>query len=140
MKSRLLVVVSIALVTLGATNGSFAKDPPKSSLTEGAYYGFRGHIYDRSTIAHNFTLYWLEGAQPVEIASNTKIYRKARVARLDEVKSGDAVDGVGQVRKGKLIAVAVAFGDDGVRLPEEAKLPGVSLLPLAKIGHGGGAR
>ena len=101
-----------------------AKDPPKKEqLKEGAYYGFRGHIYDRSTIAQNFTLYWSEGSQPIQVAPETKIFRKGVPAALGSVKSGDAVDGIGRAQKGKLIAVAVAFGDDGVRLPESAKLP-----------------
>ena len=136
MRSRLTVVVSITLATLGLIALSLAKDPPKQQIKEGTYYGFRGHIFDRSTIAQNFTIYWSEGSQPVQVTPETKIFRKGVPAALGNVKSGDAVDGIGRAQKGKLIAIAVAFGDDGVRLPENAKPPGVSLLPLAKIEHG----
>jgi hypothetical protein len=130
MKMRLGVVMSITLAVLSAIEFAQAKEPPKKEqLVEGAYYQFRGHIYDRSTIARNFTLYWSEGSQPITVTSDTRIYRKGQVAPLEAVKSGDAVNGVGQVRKGRLIAVAVAFGDDGVELPASAKIPRSITLP-----------
>jgi hypothetical protein len=98
-------------------------------MVEGAFYQFRGHIYDRSTIARTFTLYWAEGSQPIIVTPGTKIYRKGRLAPLEAVKSGDAVFGVGQVRNKRLIAVAVAFGDEGVELPPSAKVPTSIVLP-----------
>jgi hypothetical protein len=118
MRSRLLLIVaSIAYATL-----SLAADQ-KSRLRDGAYYEFRGHLYDRSTIAHNFTLYWSAGSQPITVSRETKIYRRGQLASLESVKSGDAVCGVGQAKNGRLIAIAVAFGDDGVELPASAKVP-----------------
>lgn len=139
MRSRVwFVVASLAFALGGVSPDSLAKDPPKKDkVREGSYYEFRGHLYDRSTIAQTFTLYWSEGSQPINVSSDTKIYRKGVLAPLASVKSGDAVCGIGVVRKGKLIAVAVAFGDDGVELPDKAKPPGVSLLQLAPISHGG---
>lgn len=81
------------------------------------------------TIAHNFTLYWSAGSQPISVTRETKIYRKGQLAPLESVKSGDAVCGVGQARSGRLIAIAVAFGDDGVELPASAKVPSSITLP-----------
>ena len=124
MRSRLLLIfASIAFATL-----SLAADQ-KKGLRDGAYYEFRGHLYDRSTIAHNFTLYWSAGSQPISVTHETKIYRKGQLASLESVKSGDAVCGVGQARNGRLIAIAVAFGDDGVELPASAKVPSSITLP-----------
>src|SRR5450755_1865954 len=118
MRSHLrIIAVAVVLAGLATPNFSSAIEPKKKEkdqIKEGAYYEFRGHLYDRSTIARNFTLYWSEGSQPISVTPDTKIYRKGQPAPLDSVKSGDAVCGVGQVRNGKLIAVAVAFGDDGV--------------------------
>ncbi|MDQ6938661.1 MAG: hypothetical protein M3119_00730 [Verrucomicrobiota bacterium] len=124
MRSRLLMIVAwIACATL-----SLAADQ-KKGLRNGAYYEFRGHLYDRSTIAHNFTLYWSAGSQPIVVTGETRIYRKGQRAGLESVKSGDAVCGVGLARNGRLIAIAVAFGDDGVELPSSAKVPASITLP-----------
>jgi hypothetical protein len=101
----------------------------KSRIKEGAYYEFRGHIYDRSTIERNFTLYWGEGNQVIAVSRDTKIFRRGRPAQLNDVKSGDAVRGIGQVKNGKLIAYAVAFGDEGVELPASVKVPDSITLP-----------
>jgi hypothetical protein len=135
MRSRFPIIVAAgALAFFSASDFCPAKDPPRnetSRIRDGAYYEFRGHIYDRSTIEHNFTLYWSAGSQPISVTRDTKIYRKGVSAALESVKSGDAVCGIGQVRKGQLIAVAVAFGDDGVELPEKANLPRASMLPAA---------
>jgi len=121
-----MIVAAIAFVAVSPS--SVAADQ-KKRLRDGAYYEFRGHIYDRSTIAHNFTLYWSEGAQPITVTHSTKIYRKGQPALLESVKSGDAVCGVGQAKNGGLIAIAVAFGDEGVELPASAKAPASITLP-----------
>ena len=124
MTSRLLLII----VSIACATPSFAGDQ-KKGLRDGSYYEFRGHLYDRSTIAQNFTLYWSQGSQPITVTRDTRIYRKGRPASLESVKSGDAVCGVGQARNGRIIAIAVAFGDDGVELPASAKVPSSITLP-----------
>ena len=130
---RLLAVsvLGVSFLALG-TFAQKAEVPKTSQLREDAHYEFRGHIYDRSTIDRTFTLYWSEGSQPIMVSPQTKIFRHGKVAQLGQVKSGDAVRGVGVVKKGRLIAVAVAFGDEGVELPAALKVPEAITLPSTR--------
>lgn len=105
------------------------KKKDNAKIREGAYYEFRGHISDRDTIQRSFTLGWDKGSQKITVTSETKIFRQGRVARLEEAKAGDAVRGVGQAMKGNLVAVAVAFGSEGVELPRDIRIPDAITLP-----------
>jgi hypothetical protein len=122
-----LLNLAAFLASAPAQPGAAKQGGPR--IKEGAFYEFRGHIYDRSTIEHNFTLYWGQGRQVIFVSPDTKIFRHGRGAQLQEIKSGDAVRGVGQVKKGKLVAFAVAFGEEGVELPAGFKVPETITLP-----------
>lgn len=133
----LIGAVAIALLAAGVAGSTGEpKDSGKEStaIRESAYYEFRGHIYDRSTIDRSFTLYWGKGHQAVFVNSSTRIFRHGRVAQLQEVKSGDAVRGIGQVKNGRLTALIVAFGDDGVDFPPGVKVPESITLPPSSSG------
>lgn len=133
MRSRRFIAI-IALASSVATFPASAGEQKEKkddgpSIRENAYYEFRGHIYDRSTIDRSFTLYWGKGHQVIFVAPSTRIFRHGRAAQLQDVKSGDAVRGIGQVKNGKLTAFAVAFGDEGVELPPGLKVPESITLP-----------
>jgi len=66
--------------------------------------------------------------------SDTKIYRHGKGAKIEKVKAGEAVLGLGQARRGKLIAIAVAFGDEGVEFPQHVKVPDSITLPRTSEG------
>ena len=87
---------------------------------------------DRDTIANTFTLGWDKGSQIVAVTKDTKVFRHGHAAKLDDAKSGDAARGFGRVINGKLIAVAVAFGDEGVELPAGIKIPESITLPPSR--------
>ncbi len=124
-----LRVITILLV--GVAISAEAKDQAgeKSKVKEGAYYEFRGRMSDRDTLAQTFTLGWAKGSQLIVVARDTKVFRRGKAAKLDEAKSGDAARGFGRVINGKLVAVAVAFGDEGVELPAGIKIPESITLP-----------
>lgn len=134
MKSRWRSVL-VGLIALRACSldPAFAMEPAKTKtdgkIREGAYYEFRGHVSDRDTIQRNFTLGWEKGSQKITVTAETKIFRQGRAARLEEAKAGDAARGVGQAINGKLVAVAVAFGSEGVELPRDIKVPDSITLP-----------
>lgn len=125
--SRLRMLVVVALLAQSAA-GAEPKDA-KSKVRDGAYYEFRGRISDRNTLENTFTLGWDKGSQIIAIARDTKVFRYGRAARLEDAKSGDAVRGFGRVAKGRLVAIAVAFGDEGVELPASVKIPDSITLP-----------
>ncbi len=135
MRSRLLVVVAaFTLAVLALVSSAPAKEPRRKDrepIKENAYYEFRAHISDRNTLEHTFTLGWDTGSQIVVVTRDTRIYRKGRAADLEDAKAGDAARGFGQVKNGKLIALAVAFGEEGVELPPNVKIPDVITLPPA---------
>ncbi len=109
-----------------------AGEPPGKAdqkIRDGAYYEFRGHLSDRDTIKKVFTLGWASGSQRILVTTDTKIFRQGKAARLEEAKSGDAARGVGVAQSGRLIAVAVAFGSEGVELPPNIKIPDSITLP-----------
>ena len=101
----------------------------KEPLKEEAYYEFRGRVTDRNTIENTFTLVWTDGSQRIALTPSTKVFRFGQMARLESVKAGDAARGIGQARKGMLIASAVAFGDESVELPRDLKVPTAITLP-----------
>lgn len=132
MRLRLRALLRFAAtLLLVMTISSEAKDAEtaKAKIKEGAYYEFRGRISDRDTIAHTFTLGWAKGSQLITVTRDTKVFRHGRAAKLDEAKSGDAARGFGRVINGHLIAVAVAFGDEGVELPAGIRIPESITLP-----------
>lgn len=124
-------MAAAALAVVATINSSFAQGPAKSKslVKEGAYYEFRGRMSDRDTLANTFTLGWDKGSQVVVVTRETKIFRKGRAARLEDARSGDAAPGFGRINDGKLLAVAVAFGDAGVELPPSIKIPESITLP-----------
>jgi hypothetical protein len=126
-----VVILTVALAACAFAESPAAVDPKneKSKVREGAFYEFRGRISDRNTLEKTFTLGWDKGSQLIAIAPDTKVFRYGRAARLEDAKSGDAVRGFGRVVKGKLVAVAVAFGDEGVELPLGIKIPDSITLP-----------
>ena len=129
---RIIIIALTGLLAPPLTDA--LKAGPKSesvNIREGAYYEFRGHISDRDTLTRRFTLGWDKGSQEITVISDTKIFRKGKAAKLEEAKAGDAVRGIGQAKNGRLIATAVAFGDDGVELPASVKMP----EPLSSLAH-----
>jgi len=109
-----------------------AEEPRKkgtAKVKEGAYYEFRGRVADRNTLDHTFTLGWSKGSQTIVVNRDTKIFRKGQAASLEEIKAGDAARGVGLAKNGRLLAFAVAFGDEGVELPPGLNLPETITLP-----------
>jgi hypothetical protein len=132
--SSLRTVLALLMVFLALACPAFAKDPAadKSNVKEGAYYEFRGHMSDRDTIANTFTLGWDKGSQTIVVNSETKIFRYGRRAKVGDAKAGDGAHGFGRVLNGKLIAVAVAFGDEGVDLPADIKIPQSITLPPSR--------
>ncbi|MFL6568101.1 MAG: hypothetical protein ACJ8LI_02955 [Chthoniobacterales bacterium] len=127
-------VAAFCALLLALACSAPAKDPAggKSNVKEGAYYEFRGHMSDRDTIANTFTLGWDKGSQPIVVNHDTRVFRYGRAAKLGDAKAGDAARGFGRVLNGKLIAVAVAFGDDGVELPPQVTIPPSITLPPAR--------
>jgi hypothetical protein len=130
---RLAIIATITLTAFPLVPCAQAKEPKKeeTKIKENAYYEFRGHVSDRNTIEHTFTLEWDKGSQIILVTADTKIFRHGQAAKLDSVKAGDAVRGLGQVSKGKLIASAVAFGGEGVELPPSLKVPTSITLPVS---------
>ena len=128
--TQIMIVFSGVLVAAlaGALTAAESK-ADKGKVRDGAFYEFRGHISDRNTLEKTFTLGWDEGSQVIAIAPETKIFRHGRAANLDDAKSGDAVHGYGRVQKGKLVAFALAFGDEGVELPRSVRVPDSITLP-----------
>jgi hypothetical protein len=131
MKSRLWI--TLALLAIGAcslsTSAQAGERKKNDKISEGAYYEFRGHVSDRDTLQRTFTLGWDKGSQLVTVTPSSALYRYGKAAKLEEVKAGDAVRGVGQAIKGKLIALAAAFGAEGVELPLNVKVPASITLP-----------
>ncbi len=129
---RCVITGSIALALLALGELGDAKEPSKGkgAVREGAYYEFRGHMSDRNTIENTFTLGWDKGSQVIAVTRDTKVFRYGRGAKLEEAKAGDAARGFGRVMNGKLIASAVAFGDEGVELPPSVKIPGSITISL----------
>ena len=126
-----ILQTAIVLMAFPFTICAQATEPKKEAtrMKENAYYEFRGHVTDRNTIENTFTLEWSKGSQIITVSAETKIFRYGNAAKLDSVKAGDAVRGVGQATKGKLVASAVAFGAEGVELPSNVKVPNPSTLP-----------
>jgi hypothetical protein len=135
MRSRArTLVASVTLAAIALSSGAVAAEPKsdKARIREGAYYEFRGRMSDRNTLEHTFTLGWDKGSQVIAIAPDTKVFRRGRAARIDDAKSGDAAHGFGRVVKGRFVAIAVAFGDEGVQLPASVKIPESITLPPAQ--------
>lgn len=128
---RWIALASVAVGFSFLTASASAAEPKKKGdqIREGAYYEFRGHVSDRNTLENTFTLIWEKGSQLIRITTNTVLYRRGRPAKLEEVKAGDAARGVGQAIKGKLVATAVAFGEEGVELPPNVRVPESITLP-----------
>ena len=123
-RSRIIVAASLlAAVAVALSARAAEPEKAKSRIKESAYYEFRGHMSDRNTLDGTFTLGWNKGSQVIVITPETKVFRKGRPAKLHDTKTGDACRGVGKVIKGKLVAIAVAFGSEGVELPSGLKLP-----------------
>lgn len=127
------MLLALALIVAFTANLGLGAEPKasKSSVREGAYYEFRGRMSDRNTLEKTFTLGWDKGSQVIAVAGDTKVDRYGRGAKLDDAKSGDAVRGFGRVLKGRLVAIAVAFGDEGVELPPGIKIPESITLPAS---------
>ncbi len=134
MRSRLEIIVTwLAFSAFSFATSIQASEPKKKKgeIQENAFYEFRGHISDRNTLGHTFTLGWDKGSQIIVVMRDTIVYRKGQAAKLEEAKAGDAARGFGQVKNGKLIALAVAFGQEGVELPPNVKVPDLIKLPPA---------
>ena len=125
------IIASVVVAAFPLPICAQAEQPTKEAtrLKENAYYEFRGHVTDRNTIENTFTIEWSRGSQIIRVSAETKIFRYGKAAKLDSVKAGDAVRGVGQATKGNLVASAVAFGAEGVELPSNVKVPSPSTLP-----------
>ncbi len=131
-RPRIFVVLAL-LAFLPAPVPLCARQPKeREKLKEDAYYEFRGHMSDRNTIDRTFTLGWDKGSQVIAITSETKIFRHGRAAKLEETKAGDAVRGIGQAKGRRLVAFAVAFGEEGVELPSFLKVPESITLPPSR--------
>lgn len=125
------LVASVVLAPFALPFAVLAAEPEsgRGKVREGTYYEFRGRMSDRNTLEHTFTLGWDKGSQLIAVTRETRVFRRGRAAKLKDAKSGDAAHGFGRVLKGKLVAVAVAFGDEGVQLPPSVKIPDSITLP-----------